>query len=131
MNEIQFNAKTCAIVDERNEIAASYRGIPQNDVGLLTDVINNVPKDIGIKMVIRSMAPQIIACDEIGSLKDILAIEESMYSGIKGIFTAHASSKEEVFQNVNLNKLIKENLIQRIIVLDRNQKGKIKEVIKI
>lgn len=63
MPEINFSAKTCGIVDERSEIAAMYKGVPQNDVGNLTDVIDNVPKAIGISMLIRSMAPQVIICD--------------------------------------------------------------------
>ena len=42
-----------------------YKGIPQNDIGCFSDVIDNVPKPIGINMLIRSMAPQIIICDEI------------------------------------------------------------------
>ena len=31
----------------------------------MTDVMSNFPKSIGMKMLIRSMSPQIIACDEI------------------------------------------------------------------
>ncbi len=53
-----------------------YKGIPQNDVGNFTDVIDNVPKPIGINMLVRSMAPEIVACDEIGSNEDIKAIED-------------------------------------------------------
>lgn len=53
-----------------------YKGIPQNDVGNFTDVIDNVPKPIGINMLVRSMAPEIVACDEIGSKEDIKAIED-------------------------------------------------------
>ena len=49
------------------EIAALYKGVPQNDIGLRTDVIQNIPKPIGMKMLIRSMAPQIVAADEIGT----------------------------------------------------------------
>ena len=62
-------------MDERGEIAAMYKGVPQNDVGDFTDVIDNVPKPIGINMLVRSMAPEVIACDEIGSIEDIKAIE--------------------------------------------------------
>ena len=51
-----------------------YRGIPQNDVGIRTDVIENISKPEGIKILIRSMAPEIIACDEIGSKEDIEAL---------------------------------------------------------
>ena len=47
-----------------------YKGIAQIDLGLRTDVISNIPKSLGIKMLIRSMAPQVIAVDEIGGKKD-------------------------------------------------------------
>ena len=43
MPEIGFTAKNCGIVDERSEIAAMYKGIPQNDIGKFSDVIDNVP----------------------------------------------------------------------------------------
>ena len=56
-------------------------------------------------MLIRSMAPQVIVCDEIGSLEDIRAIEQAVCSGVKGIFTAHASSIEELKQNPNLKTI--------------------------
>ena len=105
-----------------------YKGIPQNDIGINSDVINNVPKSIGISMLIRSMGPQIIICDEIGSKEDVDAIERATLSGVKGIFTAHASSVEEIRQNSNLNKLIEKKIIQRILILDSINKGKVKQV---
>lgn len=108
-----------------------YKGIPQNDIGINSDVINNVSKSIGINMLIRSMGPQIIICDEIGSKEDVEAIEKATLSGVKGVFTAHASSIEEIRQNPNLNKLIVNKKIQRIIILDSINKGKIKQVEKI
>ena len=40
------------------------------------DILNNIPKSIGMKMLIRSMSPEIIACDEIGSKEDVEAIKE-------------------------------------------------------
>ena len=131
MPEIYFSPKICGIVDERGEIAAMYKGIPQNDIGPNSDVINNVSKSIGINMLIRSMGPQIIICDEIGSKEDVEAIERATLSGVKGVFTAHASSIEEIRQNPNLNKLIVNKKIQRIIILDSINKGKIKQIEKI
>lgn len=65
IREFNFTARVVGLVDERGEIAATYKGIPQNDVGIMTDVMSNFPKSIGMKMLIRSMSPQIIACDEI------------------------------------------------------------------
>lgn len=108
-----------------------YKGIPQNDIGIYTDVIDNVPKPIGINMLIRSMSPQIIVCDEIGSKEDVLSIERAVCSGVKGIFTAHASTIEEALQNINLKKIIDSKLIKKVIILDSNKKGQVKEVLQI
>lgn len=83
VNTIHFKGMTCGVVDERGEIAAMYKGIPQNDVGIRTDVIENISKAKGMKMLIRSMAPEVIACDEIGSKEDIQAIRRSYDSRSK------------------------------------------------
>lgn len=128
MPEINFSPKICGIVDERGEIAAMYKGVPQNDIGENSDVINNVSKSIGINMLIRSMGPQIIVCDEIGTKEDIEAIEKATLSGVKGIFTVHASTIKEIKENPNLSKLIQNKLIQKIIVLDSINKGQVLEV---
>ena len=51
-----------------------YKGVPQKDIGTRTDILDNVPKAIGMKMLIRSMAPKVIAADEIGGIEDVEAI---------------------------------------------------------
>lgn len=71
---------TVGLVDERGEISAMYKGEAQNDVGCRTDVLSNIPKAIGMRMLIRSMAPQVIVADEIGNNDDIIAIREAMCS---------------------------------------------------
>lgn len=76
----QIKGLTVGLVDERGEISAMYKGESQNDVGLRTDVLSNIPKAIGMKMLIRSMAPQVLVADEIGSNEDIVAIREAMCS---------------------------------------------------
>lgn len=106
------------IVDERGEIAALYKGIPQNDIGTRTDVLENIPKPIGIKMLIRSMSPQIIVADEIGTHDDVSAIKEAVCSGVKGIFTAHGEGKKELIKNPILKELIEEQMIEKIVYLN-------------
>ncbi len=86
IEENHFKGMTCGVVDERGEIAAMYKGIPQNDIGVRTDVIENITKSKGMKMLIRSMAPEVIACDEIGSKEDVQAIRGSYDSRSKRYF---------------------------------------------
>ena len=125
IKEINFKGRTIGVVDERGEIAAMYKGIPQNDVGIRTDIIDNISKDKGMHMLVRSMSPEIIACDEIGSLEDIEAINYAICSGVKGIFTAPGANIEEINLNNEIGELLKENILERIIFLDINKKGAI------
>ncbi len=113
------------VVDERNEIASMYKGIEQTDLGLRTDVISNIPKALGIKMLIRSMCPQVIAVDEIGGKKDAETIFYAMCSGSKGLFTAHGNSMQDIKSNPELKELLENKLLERIIILDKKQKEKI------
>ena len=116
------------VIDERGEISSTYRGIMQNDLGIRTDVINGIPKSIGMKIAIRSMAPQVIIADEIGKSEDVQAIEYAICSGVKGVFSAHGNSLEEILSNSELEKLLQKNIIERIILLDNKARGHIKKV---
>ena len=114
---------TVGVVDERGEIAAMYKGIPQNDIGENTDVIDNIPKDRGMRILVRSMSPEVIACDEIGSYEDVCAIDYAMCSGVKGIFTAHGEDIEEINKNPELSKLMQKHVFERIVVLNPQKLG--------
>lgn len=124
----KFKGKTIGVIDERSEISAMYRGVPQNNIGIRTDVLDNIPKNIGMKMLIRSMAPEIICADEIGSIEDVNAIKYIVCSGVKGIFTVHGNSFEELRANICINELLNLNIFQRIIFLDAHKRGNLKNV---
>lgn len=119
--EISFNGINVGVVDERGEIAAMYKGIPQNDIGRRTDILDNIPKDIGMKMLIRSMNPKVIVADEIGSAKDIEAIKYAICSGVKGVFTAHGNGVKDIINNPILNELYITDGIERVLAIDENR----------
>ena len=131
INEINFRGLDVSIIDERGEIAAMTKGITFNDVGIRTDVLDNVPKSIGIRMAVRSMAPKVIIADEIGNKDDVNIINYAICSGVKCIFTAHGSNMEDLLKNNEINKIINLQLFSKIIFLDDKQKGKIKNVVNI
>lgn len=108
---------TVGVVDERSEIAACYLGVPQNQVGIRTDVLDACPKAIGIPMLIRTMSPKVIAVDEIGGEKDVEAIRAGIYCGCAFIGTVHGTSFEELQRKPVYKKMLEQNLFQRYIVL--------------
>ena len=128
IEQINYKGLNVGVVDERGEISAMHRGIMQNDLGIRTDVIDNVPKALGLTMLIRSMAPNVIAADEIGNKDEIEPIMQAMCSGIKTIFTAHGKTIDDIKINPVLKELIDNMIFERIIFLDTKEKGEIDKV---
>ncbi len=126
VRNISNSGYTVSLIDERGEIAAMYKGVPQNDVGIRTDVMDNVTKSIGMKIAVRTMAPDVIVADEIGTSEDIDAINYGICSGVKGIFTAHASSINELKLNKNLEKIYEQKLFKKLIFLEK--RGKVRNI---
>ncbi len=105
-----------------------HMGKSENDLGIRTDILNNINKKIGIEMLVRSMSPRVIVADEIGNKNDIEAINYALCSGVKGIFTAHGNSIDKLKQNPIFNKMFELNLFEKIIFLDEINKGYISKV---
>lgn len=118
-----FDGATIGVVDERSEIGACYLGVPQNDLGFRTDVLDCCPKSEGMLMLIRSMSPEIIVVDEVGSRDDIEAIEYVINSGCTIIATVHGSSIDDIKTKPILRNLVEQRIFERYIVL--NNQGKI------
>ena len=116
------------VVDERNEIASMYKGQEQTDLGIRTDVMAGIAKSIGIKLLIRSMAPDVIAVDEIGGKLDRENVDYAICSGTKVLLTCHGNSFKDVKNNPELNQLLNNYAIERVIILDQNIKERAKEI---
>ena len=109
------------VVDERSEIGACYMGVPQNDLGLRTDILDCCPKAKGMMMLIRSMSPMVIAVDEIGSKEDLEAIDYVIGCGCKIIATVHGSSIEDIKSKPVLCDLVQKKLFERYIIISNKQ----------
>lgn len=112
---------TVGLVDERSEVAGCYRGVPQRDVGIRTDVLDGCPKAEGMMMLLRSMGPQVIAADEIGRREDVDALEEVLNAGVKILLTAHGSSLAELAERPVLGGLVRSRIIERYVILGRSR----------
>jgi len=108
-----------SVVDERSELAGSYLGVAQNDLGIRTDVLDGCPKAMGMMLLIRSMAPGAIAVDELGSPEDADAVEKVLRCGCHILATIHAEDMEELRQKSFMRGLLSERAFQRFIVLGK------------
>lgn len=111
------NSTSISLIDERNEIAATKDGIPQNYVGAMTDVFNSYNKYEGIMTAVKVMSPAVLVCDEIGAKEDAKALEYAVNSGVKLIASCHASSFEELKKRPVVSKLLKDKVFDFAAIL--------------
>ncbi len=107
------------MVDERSEIGGCYLGIPQNDLGVRTDLLDCCPKAEGMMMLIRSMAPDVIAVDEIGKEEDVQAMENALRCGCRLLATIHGTCMEEIKEKRVLSSFLRDKVFQRFLFLDK------------
>lgn len=123
-----FLPRTVSVVDERSEIAGCYKGIPQKDVGIHCDVLDACGKQEGIRMMLRSMAPEVIAVDEIGTEKDCDALNTALTSGCALLATAHGNSLEQLRRNFAMKQMLSAGMFERIVLMNTGVPGQIRGV---
>lgn len=108
------------VCDDRGELAAMYGGVPQNDLGAQTDVVDNAPKAEAIGLLLRTMSPKVIASDEIACAADVEALRLAAGTGVAVIATTHGSDPEEVRRRSLLRPLWEDGVFRRALLLRRD-----------
>lgn len=116
------------VVDERSELGACYLGIPQNDLGCRTDILDGCPKAEGMMMLVRSMSPQVIAVDEIGSQADVEAMEYVMNSGIRLLASVHGNNIDDIKNKPVLGRMVRERQFGRYVLLAARKIGQVDSI---
>lgn len=107
-----------AVIDSRREISGG-EGEFAFDLGGNTDVIFMQNKARGTQMALRSMYPQIIAFDEVGTAAETAGILEAFSSGVDIITTAHAGSIEELKTRPVTRELLGSGTVKTVVMLPR------------
>ncbi len=115
-----------AVIDSRCEIAGSFGEGLANDLGNNTDVLVTSDKASGIEMALRTMFPDIIAFDEIGSSDELRGVLQSFHSGVSVITTAHIGAEGELLCRPVTAELIESGAVKQIALLPRLHGGDIK-----
>ena len=113
-----------ALVDERGEVAVTWRGVPQMDVGPRTDVLDGCPKAAGIPMVLRAMNPQVIAVDEITVREDLAAAAHAAGCGVGLLATIHAATAQELTEKPLYRELLSQGVFRRCVRIEKGPAGR-------
>ncbi len=119
-----------AVVDERNEIAATYHGEMQNALGPRCDVLNGYRKADGILSAVRSLSPNVIIVDEIGTPEDEECLCYAHHAGVSVVATVHGTC-DGLFRK-NIRKLTQEQVFDYEVYVKKNGKDdRIESILKV
>ena len=110
--------KAVSVVDEREEIWPSSLHI-RRPAG---DFIAGLPKQQAVQMALRTLAPQVILLDELGSMEEVQGLEQGFFSGVDYIASLHAASLEEALCRPQVIYM-KEHRMLRVIVQLRGRQA--------
>ena len=124
-----FKGKKVCVIDERSELGGCYNGIPQMDLGFRTDILDNCPKSQGIMLAIRSMSPDVIVCDEIGTKKDMESLLMALNCGVSIVTTIHGNNVDDLYKRAVFKEIIENRVFGIAIVLSGvNGVGTVEEI---
>ena len=126
LTRLMGNRFSVSLIDERNEISSVFGGVPQNDVGVFTDIFDSYNKYEGIMTAVKVMSPKVLVCDEIGGDEDLRALDYCLNSGVRLVATCHADSVSDALERFTVKKLLEHKGFDCIVFLGNGEKcGKI------
>jgi stage III sporulation protein AA len=115
-------------VDERSEIAAMCAGQAQLQVGPNTDVLDGCCKEVGLRWMLRSMAPEVLVTDELGSAADVQAVLDAAAAGVCMLSTLHGRSLQPAPARGLLSHILLHSAFERYVLLDAAGVGQVAAV---
>ncbi len=115
--------KKVAVIDERCEMAGY-------NLGFNTDVLKGYPKAEGISIAVRTLSPDVVVCDEIGSLDEADKLCEAFNSGVSFIVTMHCRNLAELKRRPQFCRIFECGAVNACVFLDRDT-FEIKETVRL
>ena len=80
-------------------------------------------------MALRTLAPQVILLDELGSLEETMALEQGFFSGVDFIASIHAPDAAQARCRPQVQTLLQRGMLRQLVLLTgRQNPGCIREV---
>lgn len=112
-------ARRVGVADERFELSGASDGTVPFDLGTRTDVISGIAKADAAVRIVATLSPQILALDELNTVRDAAAILDASGKGVTVFATAHGRCWEDIQKRPMMRMLLKERAFDRIVLLER------------
>ena len=112
----EIGQKVC-VIDSRSEIFPGTSEGYSVPPPLNCDVWEGCAKAEGIELAVRTLAPQVILCDEIGSQQETKAIVEGLNSGVRFMMSIHAGTLEQAKRKPQFEILQKSGAFQFMVLM--------------
>lgn len=112
------DCKKVVYLDERYELSAMFRGAPRRDIGLCGEAICGLPKAEAMEQAVRTLSPEFIICDELGSMAEVAGIAAGLACGVRFLASVHCGSREELFQSPMVKALMGTGAFGAVALLD-------------
>ena len=117
--ELKQAGRICAVVDEREELFGRRQLPPGGFCG--TDIIAGVAKADAVQMALRTLAPQVILLDELGSTEEVQALRQGFAGGVDLVVTLHAGSLKEAERRPQFRQLCQSGMLRAACLLAGRQ----------
>lgn len=104
-----------ALIDSRCELACEELFTADH-----IDIFSGYPKGKAIEMATRTMNPQYMICDEIGTLDEAVALLAVENAGVPLLASAHAAGIEQLLRRQNVRLLHRAGVFDRYVGINRN-----------
>ncbi len=105
-----------AVIDSRGEIS----GGGTLDLGVNTDVLYTQDKALGTQIALRTMYPNVIAFDELGTAAELQSVKDCFNAGVTVITTAHGGEVGDIMRREVTREIIKSGAVQKVALLSQN-----------
>ena len=112
------DCRKVVFIDERYELSAMFRGMPRRDIGLCGEAVCGLPKGEAIRQAVRTLSPEYILCDELGSLEEVGEVASGLACGVRFVATVHCGCREELPRSPVLRALMETGAFGAVALLD-------------
>ncbi|MBQ3077298.1 MAG: stage III sporulation protein AA [Clostridia bacterium] len=118
-----------AVIDERGELAGE--GTHRFDLGGTAEVLTGLPKAKGMEQALRTLSPQVIVVDELGSEQEAEAVSALFQAGVAVVASCHAANLAQLLRRPQIKALCDSGALQRLALLKSGAVGQLAAVYRV